>query len=101
MPAVTRFVLKVQQNGWDSFESLSTLFAAVAKRVAEKEGDPRLAIVVLTHSSFERWMGRGGGAKGVPRHEPALVLSHMFNMSVERLFERSTQRLSGQRRQAI
>lgn len=87
MSSTTRFVLRVQENGWASYEKFSIHFAKAAERAAELEGDPRLARITVSRSSFDRWMGRKGGVKGTPRREPNLVLRHMFNMSTERLFE--------------
>ncbi|MEU7002674.1 hypothetical protein [Nonomuraea sp. NPDC046570] len=82
---MTRFRRLVRERGWTSFETFSRQFVAAAQRAAEHEDDPRLRRVAVSRRSFDRWMH--GGLKGTPRREPALVLRHMFGMSVERLFE--------------
>ncbi|EFL19896.1 predicted protein [Streptomyces sp. C] len=77
----------LQEKGWSTYETFCIHFAKAAARAAQKENDPRLAEVAVSRSSFDRWTGRrGDGNKGTPRREFYLVLSHMFNMSVERLF---------------
>jgi tetratricopeptide (TPR) repeat protein len=85
--STTRFALLVQEKHWDSYEKFCIHFAKAAARAAEKEGDLRLSRVVVSRSTFDRWMGRKGVIKGTPRREAYLVLRHMFNMSVERLFQ--------------
>lgn len=83
----TRFILLVQEKHWDSYDTFCIHFSEAAKRAAKKENDPRLARADVSRSSFNRWMGRTGTFKGVPRHDAYLVLREMFNMSPERLFE--------------
>ncbi|MFJ2217684.1 hypothetical protein ACIQVO_37340 [Streptomyces sp. NPDC101062] len=88
MSRTTRFVLLVHKNGWAAYEKFSIHFANAAQLAAERENAPELARVDVSRSSFDRWMGRKADAlKGTPRGGPYRVLRHMFNMSVERLFE--------------
>ncbi|MEU2516592.1 hypothetical protein [Streptomyces syringium] len=85
MSRPTRFVLLVQEYGWTSYERFAIVFREAAQQAAEKEGNPRLATVLISRATFDRWMA--GRIQGTPRREPAAVLRHLFNMSAERLFE--------------
>lgn len=84
MSSAIRLRLLAEERDLDSYERFSPRFRQAARRAADKEDNPRLATVAVSRRTYDRWMG--GGLKGTPRHDPAVVLSYMFNMSVERLF---------------
>ncbi|MGW7521680.1 hypothetical protein ACWGJ2_39565 [Streptomyces sp. NPDC054796] len=86
MSTATRFQLLVRERGWASFATFSMHFAKAAHRAAEQEGDPRLARAAPSKRSFVRWMS--DDFTGRPQGPLALVLTHLFNMSIERLFAR-------------
>lgn len=82
---VPRLRILARDNGWDTFEKFNPQVARYARIAAEKEGDPRLASVLVSRRSYTRWTGTG--LKGTPNRETGIVLSHMFRMSIERIFE--------------
>ncbi|SEM76694.1 hypothetical protein [Streptacidiphilus jiangxiensis] len=82
---VPRLKVLAQEMGWDTFERFNLQFAHFARVAAEQTGDRRLESVLVSRRSYTRWMTVG--LKGTPTIRPGIVLSYMFRMSVDRLFE--------------
>ncbi|MFE5594153.1 hypothetical protein [Streptomyces sp. NPDC056549] len=66
------------------YETFTLHFQRAAKEVAHLVGDPSLASVYVSRSTWDRWMA--GDIKGLPRHPTCRVLEHLLNESAERLF---------------
>ncbi|MER6913886.1 hypothetical protein ABT354_19625 [Streptomyces sp. NPDC000594] len=89
MSRTTVFAVQLRQRGLETFEKFSIAFGTAAARAAVAERDPRLAGVIVSRSSFDRWAA--GQLKGRPRREAATVLRHLFDMPVDQLFQETGQ----------
>ncbi|GLX22532.1 hypothetical protein [Streptomyces lavendulae] len=66
------------------YETFTVHFQRAAREVAQLDGDPSLASVYVSRSTWDRWMA--GEIKGLPRHPTCRVLEHLLGKSAERLF---------------
>ncbi|WP_093802116.1 hypothetical protein [Streptomyces sp. Wb2n-11] len=78
------------------YETFTVHFQRAAKEVAQLDGDPSLASVYVSRSTWDRWMV--GDIKGLPRHPTCRVLEHLLNETAERLFGPAEPNASGQTR---
>ncbi|MFF9458081.1 hypothetical protein [Streptomyces flaveolus] len=80
------------------YETFTVHFERAAKEVAQLDGDPSLASVYVSRSTWDRWMI--GDIKGVPRRPTCRVLEHLLGETAERLFgpaEPEAERRTGNR----
>ncbi|MEU7072913.1 hypothetical protein AB0B30_27660 [Streptomyces narbonensis] len=66
------------------YETFTVHFQRAAREVAQLDGDPSLASVYVSRSTWDRWMA--GDIKGLPRHPTCRVLEHLLDETAERLF---------------
>ncbi|MGY4963630.1 hypothetical protein [Streptomyces sp. 900105245] len=66
------------------YETFTVHFQRAAREVAQLDGDPSLASVYVSRSTWDRWMA--GDIKGLPRHPTCRVLEHLLGEPAERLF---------------
>ncbi|MFJ4773991.1 hypothetical protein ACIP88_33600 [Streptomyces uncialis] len=83
MTRATRFGQLVKSRGW-TYESFSVHFGRAAGELAQRCGDRRLASLMVSRSTFERWMA--GEIKNVPRSAPSRILEHLFGEPAAVLF---------------
>ncbi|MCM2393520.1 hypothetical protein [Streptomyces albipurpureus] len=83
MTRATRFGQLVRDRGW-TYETFSAHFGRAARDVAQRSGDRRLASLMVSRSTFERWMA--GDIKNVPRSGPRRILEHLFGEPAAVLF---------------
>ncbi|MGK5499184.1 hypothetical protein [Streptomyces sp. URMC 125] len=78
-----RTLLRELVNGrnWQSYSTFRTKFRRAAQELAEREGDPRLATLTFSESTYERWLS--GRVRPVP--DARRVLVHMFGYDIETL----------------
>ncbi|MEV7928518.1 hypothetical protein [Kitasatospora sp. NPDC088779] len=82
---IPRFRLLVKERGLEPFEKFDAHFARAAGLAAEREGRPSLATATASRKTFDRWMQ--AGVRSAPTIALGLVLKHLFNMSVDKIFE--------------
>ncbi|WP_435057690.1 hypothetical protein [Streptomyces sp. bgisy060] len=78
------------------YETFTVHFQRAAKEVAQLDGEPSLASVYVSRSTWDRWMA--GDIKGLPRHPTCRVLEHLLDESAERLFAPAEPAAGGERR---
>ncbi|MFD1829793.1 hypothetical protein ACFSJS_08955 [Streptomyces desertarenae] len=66
------------------YETFTLHFERAAKEVARLDGNPSLASVYVSRSTWDRWMA--GEIKGLPRQATCRVLEHLFGEPAEQLF---------------
>ncbi|MFF7098185.1 hypothetical protein ACFY9A_38260 [Streptomyces rubradiris] len=66
------------------YETFTLHFERAAKEVARLDGNPSLASVYVSRSTWDRWMA--GDIKGLPRQATCRVLEHLFGERAEQLF---------------
>ncbi|MFF4187122.1 hypothetical protein ACFYZ9_28410 [Streptomyces sp. NPDC001691] len=66
------------------YETFTVHFQRAAGEVAQLDGDPSLASVYVSRSTWDRWMA--GDIKGLPRHPTCRVLEYLLAETAERLF---------------
>ncbi|GLF98146.1 hypothetical protein [Streptomyces yaizuensis] len=85
MVRTTVFAVLLEQRGLTAYEAFRHAFREAAVQAAGAEREPRLARVMVSRATFDRWSA--GRLKGVPRREAATILRHLFAMPAEHLFE--------------
>ncbi|MER6913888.1 hypothetical protein ABT354_19635 [Streptomyces sp. NPDC000594] len=86
MARATRFGQVVRERGW-TYETFCVHFGRAARDVAQREGDRRLASLMVSRSTFERWVS--GDIKNVPRSAASRILEHLFGEPAAVLFSSS------------
>lgn len=71
----------IDQNGWQEYRSFVRKFRAAAADLAENTGEPGLATVLPSQSSFERWYA----SRATPQTEARQILEHLFCTPIARL----------------
>ncbi|MGP4083727.1 hypothetical protein [Streptomyces sp. KR55] len=84
MPRTTLFRELLQRRHLTTYEAFSTRFERAAARLADLDGDPRLASVRVSPRQFDRWYG--GELQTLPRPDACRVLEHMLGRPVSELF---------------
>ncbi|MEU3657956.1 hypothetical protein AB0E67_35485 [Streptomyces sp. NPDC032161] len=84
MRRAIRFPGVVESHRMRIYETFTLHFGQAAKEVARLDGNPSLASIVVSRSSWDRWMV--GDIKGLPRQATCRVLEHLFGEPAERLF---------------
>jgi tetratricopeptide (TPR) repeat protein len=84
MPRTTLFRQLVQRRHLTTCEAFSTQFERAAARLADLDGDARLATVRVSPRQFDRWYG--GELQTLPRPDACRVLEHMLGRPVADLF---------------
>ncbi|WP_328436554.1 hypothetical protein OHA71_03720 [Streptomyces sp. NBC_00444] len=84
MPRTTLFRQLLQRRHLTTYEAFSARFERAAARVADLDGDPRLASVRVSPRQFDRWYG--GELQTLPRPDACRVLEHMLGGPVSELF---------------
>jgi tetratricopeptide (TPR) repeat protein len=84
MRRAIRFPAVVEAHRMRIYETFTMHFERAAKKVARLDGNPSLASVYVSRSSWDRWMV--GDIKGLPRQATCRVLEHLFGEPAERLF---------------
>jgi tetratricopeptide (TPR) repeat protein len=79
-----RFPDVVENHRMRIYETFTLHFERAAKEVARLDGNPSLASVYVSRSTWDRWMV--GDIKGLPRQATCRVLAHLFGEPPERLF---------------
>ncbi|MCM2393522.1 hypothetical protein [Streptomyces albipurpureus] len=85
MVRTTVFSVLLGQFGLTAYEKFRPAFHDAAARASEAQRDPRLARVMVSRATFDRWSS--GRLKGVPRREAATILRYLFDVPAEQLFE--------------
>lgn len=75
-------VLVVQRH-WQRWPTFEAQFRRAAKSLAQREGEPALAGVLISQRQLDRWYG--GDIKTLPRPDACRVLEHMFGRPVSEL----------------
>jgi len=75
----------VQERGWTTVETFNIHLSKAAGELAKLVGEPRLAEVVVSRRSFDRWMR--GDLTTAPQRHTRRVLEYLFEESSERLFQ--------------
>lgn len=78
------FATIVEARRMRAYETFTVHFERAAKEVARLDGDPSLASVYVSRSTWDRWMV--GDIKGLPRRPTCRVLEHLLDERAERLF---------------
>ncbi|MCX4573472.1 hypothetical protein OHB41_09820 [Streptomyces sp. NBC_01571] len=84
MRRVIRFPEVVEAHRMRIYETFTLHFERAAKEAARLDGNPSLASVYVSRSTWDRWMV--GDIKGLPRQATCRVLEHLFQQSAEHLF---------------
>ncbi|MGW3728884.1 hypothetical protein [Streptomyces sp. NPDC000851] len=84
MPRTTLFRQLLQRRHLTTYEAFSARFERAAARLAELDGDPRLASLRVSPRQFDRWYG--GELQTLPRPDACRVLEHMLGRPVSELF---------------
>ncbi|WP_156725237.1 hypothetical protein [Streptomyces apocyni] len=84
MPRTTVFRQLLQQRHLTTYGAFATQFERVAVRLAELDGDLRLASLRVSARQFDRWMG--GDLRTLPRPDACRVLEHLLGRPVSELF---------------
>ncbi|MBE8477504.1 hypothetical protein [Streptomyces justiciae] len=84
MPRTTLFRRLLQQRHLTTYAAFSARFERTAARLADLDGDPRLASVQVSARQFDRWYG--GELQTLPRPDACRVLEHMLGRPVSELF---------------
>ncbi|MGQ4402230.1 hypothetical protein ACN6K4_002973 [Streptomyces hayashii] len=84
MRRVIRFPEVVEAHRMRIYETFTLHFERAAKEAARLDGNPSLASVYVSRSTWDRWMV--GDIKGLPRQATCRVLEHLFQLSAEHLF---------------
>ncbi|MFK0159690.1 hypothetical protein ACIQVK_47465 [Streptomyces sp. NPDC090493] len=84
MRRAIRFPKVVEARRMRVYETFTVRFKRAAKEVARLDGDPTLASVYVSRSTWDRWMV--GDIKGLPRRPTCRVLEHLLDETAEQLF---------------
>ncbi|KPI15669.1 hypothetical protein OK074_2114 [Actinobacteria bacterium OK074] len=84
MPRTTLFRQLIQRRHLTTYEAFSAQFERAAARLADLDGDPRLASVEISPRQFDRWCG--GQLQTLPRPDSCRVLEHMLGRPAAELF---------------
>ncbi|WP_151483765.1 hypothetical protein [Streptomyces albicerus] len=84
MPRTTLFRQLAQQRHLTTYEAFAAQFERSAIRLAERDGDRRLASLRVSSRQFDRWLG--GELQTLPRPDACRVLEHMLGRPVAELF---------------
>ncbi|KUN29254.1 hypothetical protein AQJ23_00205 [Streptomyces antibioticus] len=84
MSRTTLFRWLLQQRHLTTYAAFSARFERTAVRLADLDGDPRLASAQVSARQFDRWYG--GELQTLPRPDACRVLEHMLGRPVSELF---------------
>lgn len=84
MPKETLFRRKLRERHLTVYDSFSAQFQRAARELATRDGEPRLALLVVSSRQFDRWVG--GELRGLPHPGACRVLEYMFGSTAEELF---------------
>lgn len=84
MRRAIRFPAVVEAHRMRLYETFTLHFERAAKEVARLDGNPSLASVYVSRSTWDRWIA--GDIKGLPRQATCRVLEHLFGEPAEELF---------------
>jgi hypothetical protein len=71
----------IDQRGWKNYETFAHEYRLAAQRLAQVSGEPSLATLTLSESTFERWyFGRV-----TPQNDARRVLAHLFGRPITQL----------------
>lgn len=96
MRRAIRFPTVVEARHMRSYETFTLHVERAAKEVARLDGNPFLASVHVSRSTWDRWMA--GDIKRLPRQATCRVLEHLFGEPAEQLFaplEREAEQQTG------
>jgi len=79
----TRLRELVSQRQW-TYQAFTIQFARAARTVADRDGEPRLARLTVTESTFRRWAG--GALRTRPGADVCRVLEELFQRPAADLF---------------
>ncbi|MEU3985133.1 hypothetical protein AB0F77_34570 [Streptomyces sp. NPDC026672] len=80
----TLFRQLVQERDWTTVETFNVHFIEAACKLAAETGEKRLADVIVSKRTFERWMA--GDLKRTPQRDTRRILEHLFQQPTVRLF---------------
>ncbi|MEU8975911.1 hypothetical protein AB0D11_43165 [Streptomyces monashensis] len=84
MPRTTLLRQLLQQRHLTTREAFAAQYERAAARLAEIDGDPRLASLQVSPRQFDRWYG--GELLTLPRPDACRVLAHMLGRPASELF---------------
>lgn len=84
MRRAIRFPEVIEGHRMRIYETFTLHFERAAREVAGLDGNPSLASVYVSRSSWDRWMV--GDIKGLPRQATCRVLEHLFGEPAKQLF---------------
>ncbi|MFJ6661342.1 hypothetical protein ACIQNG_34105 [Streptomyces sp. NPDC091377] len=93
MSRPTPFRELVTARGWTSPDVFAEHYRKAAGDLARRPGLETLRGAFVLRRTFERWLS--GDLKVKPRHEPRIILEHLFGIPVEQLFALPAQSAAG------
>ncbi|MFI5812634.1 tetratricopeptide repeat protein [Streptomyces sp. NPDC051643] len=84
MPRTTLFRRLVQQRHLTAYDAFAAQFERAAAKLAELDGDPRLATLRVSSRQFDRWLG--GELLTLPRPDTCRALEYLLGSPASELF---------------
>ncbi|MGW5689611.1 hypothetical protein ACWEWX_01200 [Streptomyces asiaticus] len=84
MSRMTLFRLLLQQRHLTTYASFAAQFERAAAELAERDQDPRLALLQVSSRQFDRWLG--GELQTLPRPDTCRVLEYLLGKPASELF---------------
>ncbi|MFW6691929.1 hypothetical protein [Streptomyces sp. MAR4 CNX-425] len=80
-PPPTLLRVELAKRGWARFSTFEVHYTHAARKAAAEYGDPRLARLTISSTTFKRWLA----GEQIPRGNAGTVLEHMLGIDVDAL----------------